>query len=99
MEIKDEWIKQIKLDIEIFKSNKAYKEVEVMQSLLEFLSKIQDAEKRADEEKIKEIVQNALEKSVTEDKTVYNEDQLFELLGRMKLVENITEAIAKEINK
>ncbi len=44
-------------------------------------------------EEIEEAVQNALEKSITEDKTVYNEEQLFELLGRTKLVENITQSI------
>ena len=48
-------------------------------------------------EVLEEIIQNALEKSVTEDKTVYNEEKLFELLDRMKLVESITQAIHARI--
>jgi len=47
------------------------------------------------EEKIEleEIVQNVLEKAITEDKTIHNEDKLFELLGKIELVNKVATAI------
>lgn len=48
-------------------------------------------------EGLEDVIQNNIEKAITEDRTICNEDELFELLWKIKIVEHIATAIRKEL--
>jgi hypothetical protein len=46
-------------------------------------------------EEIAEVIQNTIEETVTKDKSIYNEDELFGVLGKIKLVETLAFVFSK----
>jgi len=46
-------------------------------------------------DEIAEVIQNTIEETVTKDKSIYNKDELFEVLGKIKLVETLALALSK----